>query len=624
MTRLMLAMSLALFAASDPVRAQQSSVQQQFDAASAAIEAGNWNDALTRFRALESRLGPLDSRSLAIVRVRMALALLELGQIDESHRLVDLALPFLSAEDPTLYGDRFEALLTRARIAEAALDYPSAARDYREAIAVPLPDSDKLVAYRGLIQTQLFDAPEAAIRVADAALAAVGSAPSRDRELQGQFHTLKGRALLNLRRFREAHQELLTALRLLGNLTLRVDRADLVARGDLALAALLTRREEDARRYLAYTGQGRFTRGYIPVGYLPLPPCGADVAPDDVAVVEFSILDNGSVGHALPVYASRGSVALHFARFVSIWQFDRAAIQEISPLLRSVARVELRCTNQAQRLPHVEIINLRMRTHPDRIVRLQRLRAELSDAERAAEPARLVEALLAIIRHAGVDEAERLSLLRRALEVATAGRLGGRLIAELALQIALWEEGTLDVGAVEALLETPIIRTSPEAFGTVRIVQASMLYATGRNDHALTVLEATRDLPAVRGEAGLDRMAGQLLSLIRAAADRQAASAAAEPGRCGLPPRRVGGIGASSDDFPREAERWGFEGFAAIEPSVDASGRVRSLRTIVAYPPFVFGDAAQGIARSARFEASPVAEGETCAAERIHVRFVLP
>ncbi|MGQ0589842.1 MAG: hypothetical protein ACT4N8_09970 [Sphingosinicella sp.] len=624
MTRLMLAMSLALSAASVPTRAQQPAVQQQFDAASAALEAGSWNDALTRFRALESRLGPLNERSLAIVRVRMALALLELGQIDESQRLIELALPSLSAEDPSLNGDRFEGLLTRARIAEAALDYPSAARDYREAIAVPLPDSDKLIAYRGLIQTQLFDVPEAAIRVADAAIVAVSSAPSRDRELRGQFHTLKGRALLNLRRFREAHQELMTALRLLGNLTLRVDRADLVARGDLALAALLTRREEDARRYLAYTGQGRFTRGYIPIGYLPLPRCGAEVAPDDVAVVEFSILDNGSVGHALPVYASRGSVALPFARFVSIWQFDRAVIQEISPLLRSVARVELRCTNQAQRLPHIEVINLRMRTHPDRIVRLPRLRAELSDAERAADPARLVEALLAIIGHAGVDEAERLSLLRRALEAATSGRLGGRLIAGLALQVALWEEGTLGVEAVEALLETPIIRTSPGAFATVRIVQASMLYAAGRNDHALTVLQATRDLPAVRGEAELDRMAGQLLSLIHAAADRQTASAAAEPGRCGLPPRRVGGIGASSDDFPREAARWGFEGWASIEPSIDASGRVRSLRTIVAYPPFVFGDAAQGVARSARFEASPVAEGVTCAAERIHVRFVMP
>lgn len=52
---------------------------------------------------------------------------------------------------------------------------------------------------------------------------------------------------------------------------------------------------------------------------------------------------------------------------------------------------------------------------------------------------------------------------------------------------------------------------------------------------------------------------------------------------------------ASSNDFPMEAMRWGFEGWAVTEFDITADGRTVGVRPVMAYPPFVFGAAAQGI-----------------------------
>ena len=50
-----------------------------------------------------------------------------------------------------------------------------------------------------------------------------------------------------------------------------------------------------------------------------------------------------------------------------------------------------------------------------------------------------------------------------------------------------------------------------------------------------------------------------------------------------------------------EALRWGFEGWAISQYDVDAEGRTQNTRTVVAYPPFVFGPAANGIIKGARY-----------------------
>src|SRR4051794_3396321 len=58
------------------------SVQQQFEAATAASEAGRWADALATYEGLEHNLK--NARSLAIVRVRKGRVLSALGRFEEA------------------------------------------------------------------------------------------------------------------------------------------------------------------------------------------------------------------------------------------------------------------------------------------------------------------------------------------------------------------------------------------------------------------------------------------------------------------------------------------------------------------------------------------------------------
>jgi tetratricopeptide (TPR) repeat protein len=176
----------------------QPTAQQQFDAASSALAADNWAEALRLFQALESRTR--EPRTLAIVRVREGSALVGLGRFDEAAALLRTSLPLLPEGDASLDEDRYTGLLTLGGIAERGLDYEEALRQYRLAAAVRLPELDKLPARRGIIQTLLFSDPDAALREADAALSIVTQDRGNE-QLEGTLQTLKGRALLNLGRY---------------------------------------------------------------------------------------------------------------------------------------------------------------------------------------------------------------------------------------------------------------------------------------------------------------------------------------------------------------------------------------------------------------------------------------
>jgi len=78
----------------------------------------------------------------------------------------------------------------------------------------------------------------------------------------------------------------------------------------------------------------------------------------------------------------------------------------------------------------------------------------------------------------------------------------------------------------------------------------------------------------------------------------------------------------SSDDFPDEALRWGFDGYMREAFDIDADGRVGNVRTIVAYPPFVFRSAAEKAVARFRYLA-PVVNGTAagCDGHAIAVNF---
>lgn len=638
MKRMLLALLLSL-AAVAPAAAQQPSVQQQFDAASAARDAGDWAGALRQFEALESRLS--DPHTLAVIRVRKGTVLIELGRPADAAAAIRQGLPGLAEGDANLAGDRFLALLTLGRVAEHDLDYPAALALYRRAAAVPVSEGDRLIVWRGLIQTQLFADAPGALRDADATLASIERLEPNNRQLLGQIHTLKGRALLNLGRFAEARAELEIALRLLGNLTMRVDRADLLARSDLAIAALRVGDQEAARRYLAYTGAGHFDRGHFLLnpGWEP-PSCGPDIAPDDVVVLEFYVGADGNVGNVTPIYASRqGPSAILFARAARDWTFDRAVASRLPALFRSVVRLEVRCTVRMSRRTGGEVgaelrrvaeaapaLNQLVERERDRS--LAAVRADLAARGDSGGPETL--ALLVILaNHPGVDHPERLAFLQRALPLAADNP---PLAASIALAFVRERRappvaGQAQASDYEALLALPEIRASPRAALEIRIAIARFHYQAGHYDEALSrAAAAASGLPATDP---LRVTALEITVAVQAARGNAAAARAAfdaigpGAGRCGIQPRQLR-IEASDSDFPNAALRWGFEGWATNEALIGADGHVVGTRTIAAYPPFVFGDAVGLITRRTRYVTNFVPGDAPCAVDRSTVHFELP
>lgn len=641
------AILLALVAAGGAA-AQQPTVQQQFEAASAARDAQDWPRALALFEALEARTTA--PRNLAVIRVRKGTVLVELGRLAEAAAAIRAALPGLPETDATLHEDRFLGLTTLGGIAEHDLDYPEALRQYRLAAAIPVADADRLLLQRGIVQTQLFSNAEAALRDADAALRLAAAAAPGNRSFEGQLHTLKGRALLNLGRFDEARTELETALRLLGNLTMRVDRADLLARSDLAIAALLSGNAADARRYLAYTGAGRFDRGSIVAGESnDLPQCGPEIAPDDVAVIEAFVGADGSVRNAMPIYASRqGPSAIAFARSVSQWSFDAQEVRPVPALFRSVVRVEVRCVVQPPARyagnGDTELVRLAaadpawQRTIAARAHRsADALRAEVAAQDRAAGPAsgETLPLLLLLAAHDSLPHREHEAMYRRALPLAAEADAPPAVIAGIAIAIAReqWmqrdDRGSRDGPDHEAMLAFAEIRRSPQAAALVRLNRARHLFWQGDYDRALAIAAEVRATPEAGADGLIRTEALEIEAGVHAARrDPAAARAAFEaigPGaaRCGLPPRQRR-LSASSNDFPNDALRWGFEGWAVSEISASADGDAVQSRTVIAYPPFVFGESARRITDRARFEPGYAADPAPCPIARRRVRFVLP
>ncbi|MDB5720634.1 MAG: hypothetical protein JWP15_1252 [Alphaproteobacteria bacterium] len=606
--------------ASAALAAPTPTVQQQFETATAALDSGRWADAITAYEALERSIR--NPRTLAVIRVRKGRALAGLGRIDEAASAFRLGLSDLPTNDPSLIEDRYLALVTVGEIAQHDLDYGQALESFRAAKPLMTGMLERSRASKGLILTGMFyDAP-AALAEADASLAAIAAEKLPDKRIEAMFRNLRGRVLLNLGRPDEAKKELFRAITLLGGLTSKVDAADLAARSDLSIAALRSGDEETARQYLAWTGAGQFANAFPSGAEMTPPPCGEDLTPDDVAVVEFSIRDDGSVGTAQPIFASRqGPSALAFARAVQAWSWKPEALAKIGSLFRAMTRVEMRCTTSTER-PSVLAL---LRNHVDDWLaargfpaedsaarsdarRLQPLKTELARRETASGPdsLALVPVLANLAVNAIVPRKDGLAYLARAeaiarREKAPAAAIAWFRIAQLGEERG-WERGARDryLASLQELAAKPEIAADSTAAGGVRLEIAETLYRAKRNNEAMAELRSLASTPGL-GEHDALRAAAlvRLASLELAAGDDKAARATfARSGltadQCSLvdtPPRRKSGS-FSDSDFPMDAERWGFEGWVRTEWDVSATGAPVNVRTTVAYPPFVFSASA--------------------------------
>ena len=623
------------------------SVQQRFEAATDALDESRWADALRLFEELETHLGRArDSRSLGLVRVRKAEALIGLDRLEDAVAALQSGRPALPATDCRLNGDRFRGHLTLGRAHELALDYREAAAYYGRAAAIEMPAPSRIELFRGLIQTRMFfDAPSA-LAAADEGLALVASMRG-GAGLEGQFRTLRGRVLLNMGRTADARTELDRAMQLLGGLTQRVDIRDVIARSDLAIAAMLGGRAADARRYLAMTGAGRMPRSSLDSPQsMPAPPCGNGLTPDDVAIVQLALATHGGVASVTPVYSSRqGDAALIFARAAQSWHWLPESSSRLEPIFRLSIRVEMRCDtagaerriadqNEVASWADANRVPISLSTPTNRSA--VQLRGDLAEAEArfGADSPQLLPVLVRLGRTLDLDRADRARHWQRAFAIATAAGAPGpyRAMIGRALVGALAGEAERSrpyTAQLLALTEAVPVSGDPFLLSLAMTAAAERHLYEREMDQAAALIARIRSQPDFRDKRTLMATIDDLAVAVETARGGQAAGRAAyellPAGTFGCSARQpIRRATFSDSDFPQVAQSWGFEGWLEIEPIVGTSERAVSARAIAAYPPFIFNTGGLAMVERFRFEPAFVPPGGACAGMTQKISFRLP
>jgi tetratricopeptide (TPR) repeat protein len=642
----------AFIAVASPAWAQSTTVQQDFEAATQRSETKDYQGAVAAWEALEKRAAG-NPRSLAIVRVRKSLALLALDRKGEAAVAARAGLDALPTSDASLRGDRHDAWLALGRIAESAVDYASAAEAYRQAEALSSSNAERIAAFRGLIETETFVDPDAATADMTRANALMALVPT-DAKARAVLKHVESQLLLNRGDFAGARVAAGDGVKLLGGLTPRTDLYDVAARSDYAIAALLEGKPDEARKYMAYTGAGRLDKGsFDPAVQMKVPDCGgeAGLKPEDIAVIEFSIQDDGSVGYSVPVYAAGGgAVALEFARAASNWSWTPEQVKALPTFFRYRARVEMRCSTSFERPSVGEYLDGELGAWlADRKVSMPpmtggsdaaaapTLRRQLAaiEAGQGKDALALVPSLHLLAQNRVVSREERLALARRELAVLDAnGAVGAaRLAAERFVWINLRPENFYKrsfAKDVTPALTTPAYTADPHARAAVRL----MLTDTIREFDAPRARAMLNDVvgdPALQANDPL-RVGAliRLASLEQASGNIDAARLAFEKSglsarQCAIvdsAPRRTGADGGS---FPQEAMVWGFEGWTQMQFDVAANGRVLGQRAVISYPPFVFDKASEITVKGLRFEKTYRPDGGLgCGGDTQKVIFRLP
>jgi TonB family protein len=627
--------------------------QQQFDAASAAYAAHRCPEAIELYDALAARPGlARNTRVLAVIHARKGTCLLRLDRFDEAGDELASALPGLSAADPEGREELSAVHLSLGRIAYHAFDYPNATREFQQARSLA-DGGDAYEALVWLARSTMFLSQPDSVKYAEEALRVAEAVPGLKPDDLAPIHTLHARALLNHGDAAAAYVELKAALKAQGGLTQHVTLEDLVTRSDLALAAMLNHDDSRVHEYLAFTGAGRFDNSpFAFASSMELPPCGgpAHLDPADYAVVEFSIDDNGDVTRVSPIYASRtGDAAAEFARAVSGWSWRAEDAKKIPAFFRLVTRIEMRCSTASA---HPDVLAQLRPTYQEWISihapgaasflpagtdtgRLEFAKAELARLQGAGETLATLPALEFLANSPVASAAQRRQWLLAARD------LMARNGAPVATLTTLDMELSGARGSPRAyhnrqreyqrsLLARPEVAADPRTAGVLRLLVAESHYGSPAPDDAAALLKATADDPGLAHDdplrvgalvrlASLQAAAGDIAAArtsfdLSGLSDRQCSLVDAVPAA-----RRYGDV-----DFPREAQRWGFEGWVIVQFDIQADGRTANQRAVVSYPPLVFQEAALEAAQGSRFEQSyRPAGGLGCGGKQVKVNFQL-
>lgn len=659
-----LAAAAAASAPPAPAAAHASSLQADFNAATEAYEKGDCATALPVFARLaqDPRIKPRSTPGGAVA-LRQGICQILTGNPEDGEPAIERGLVELRKAGPDLASDVRVGEKTLGDLAVRRWDHDAAIAHYRQALDLAT-GLDRLGPLGGLSKVTAFDGGATGTGYAEEGLRLLAADPKAGRANLAVFHTLHARALLNQGRSKEAYSELQEVLRLSGGLGRSVSLEQAAMRGDLAQAALLTGQKDDARKYLAYTGAGRITESpFATAALLDLPACGAEtgLAPDDVAIVEFGIGEDGTVTGAQTVYA-RGDYAKAsaFARAVSRWYWVPEDLAKLPLFYRLSTRVELRCSTGASELadagaplaarfgawaaPHLPQVDFAETTRRGQVALARRT---LAAAEARHDDAGTIAALGLLARVAPPNTGNLLALMDRALALAETTKApvdatGYLRVARTEARIAdalrksrgsrgEWYRQRSQMFA--ALAAEPAIAADPLAQDTAILQSIPRLVVPGQSAALETTLRRVADDDRLPAQHPLRQLALLKLASL-AASDKRFEAAQGYFVRTGLneeqcaligPVPALRSTGNADSKFPVEAMQYGFEGWVKVELDINANGTTGPSRAVVAYPPFVFVDAAGQIARGLRFEPSyRPAGGAACSAYSNIIRFGIP
>jgi hypothetical protein len=439
---------------------------------------------------------------------------------------------------------------------------------------------------------------QAQFDAATKAMAILASQPKLESKTQAGLRTIYARVLLNRGDIKGALGELQRSVRQQGGLDTRVVLSEVVTRSDYAIAALLNKDADTAREMMAYTGAGRFAKApFATARAIDLQSCDEDgIGPDDSAIVEFALNENGVVVSAQPIWASRpGPMARVFARAVRGWSWKPEDAKQIPAFFRVVTCVELRCTNTTSR-PGVldalwEPVGDWMTTQKLESVTwngsaaaaLPGLLVKMANVKASRPPVARVPVSDAIAKNAAASDEQRLAVAEDAYAVLTEAKAPAPVLAYYAIMAFQAASGGKRGAAAESLLMSrladprvmrdKITNTAAQLFlsdiGALPtegvLTRLGTITADGylppKDPLRIAALVRISDLQARKGA----------FEAAQAAYDKTGLDAA----QCALlgPPPRMTSTGASSSDFPMEAMRWGFEGWVRFETDIDARGR---------------------------------------------------
>ncbi len=644
-----IAAAIVQMAAPAIAQAPATTVQQDFDAATALDAKGDKVAALGAWEKLEARTKP-GSRSRGIALIRKSAALFKLDRSDDAVTAARTGLAVLPATDPTLAEDRWRAYYNLGTIAQNALDYAGASDAYASAEAAGETPSLKASAMLALAETRTFTDPaaaEAALARVDA-LVKTSPADAKTKAMIARRHAILA---LNRGAYEPARIYAIDAVKQLGGLTSQTDINDVSARSDAAIASLMAGKPDDARRYMAMTGAGRLTKGeFDPAVQMDVPPCGgeADLRPADMAVVEFTVGDDGVVKDVSPIYAAGGgAVALEFARAVRGWSWTPEQAKAFPAFFRYNVRIEMRCSTLFERPSIGKFLDADMATWLESkglslpagergadAVAVVNQRAALAAAETksGANSLATLPPLYQLVNNAVVGREETNVFAKRALAIAEAqgapasARLPLDISARVTASADSWKDGAF-TRAVTPLLSMPVYANDPEARSAILLLIAERTNA--RNRRAVLLQQVADDQRLAANDpmrvgalirlASLQQQAGDTATA-RATFDRSGLAAS----QCAIldaPPRFLSAGGT----FPDEAMAWGFEGWTRTQFDVGADGRVLNQRAVLSYPPFVFTKAGVQTIAGARYSKTFRPDGGVgCGGLSHSVRFKLP